>query len=330
MKMLRSAAIALALTAAAAPAQSSLSACSQTLDSARQVVKVSTGLRVCLLAVQPSSAEGLPRDWAATARTLILETQRDGDNLRAALSGTRLSWTINGREAPADSLADAWQKAVVDYADAAFQADDLRRRVTELRAEIDSLPERIRATRERIKYLERRESELTLEIQRAGNPRPNELRGESSASEASLRSSIQQLEAQRSAAERRAATAEAQAVAERDDRKRASYAAQAQAEREKADRAAHSLRLMEQRLTGGSAHAVARAQEDLRTLRPRENIALLKMQLANYESVDAQDIERAIRELDAPRRLPALDAQAERARLALVSVLEARRKTGSL
>jgi hypothetical protein len=313
------------MLAASAHGQSSMSACGPLPDSsARQVIKVSGGVRVCLLATRLTSPGDLPREWAARATNLVLETQRDGDNRRAALSGNSLAWTINGRAVPQDSLADAWQKAVVDYADAAFQADELHLRVAELRSEIDSLPSRIQATRERIEYLERRERELNLEILNAGNRRPNERGGETAASEASLRSDIQRLEAQRSAAERRASSAEAQAAAERDDRKRASYEAQAREAHQKADGLAQNIKIMEHRLNGGSAQAVAVAQEELRMLQPRQNIALLKLQLANYESIDVEDIEREIREIEKPQWLPALDAQVEKARLSLFALLDAK------
>lgn len=309
----------LAFVSGSASGQSSLSACGPKPDSAaRQVIKVFTGIRVCLLASQLTSQEEFPRDWAAKARTLILETQRDGDNRRAAISGTNLTWTINGRPAAQDSLAESWQKAVVDYLDAAFQADELRRENARLQAEIDSLPLRIAAAKVRIAYLESRDRELNFAIMEAGKRENAE------------RAQVARLQAALAAAESRASSARAQAGSARDERTRQSLEAQARAAEQQANDLREAVYAGERSSnTGASSRTVADAQEELRALQPGKNIALLKLQLANYESTKVEDLEQQIRQLDAPRLLPVLDAQAERARQALVAVLEARGKSPS-
>jgi hypothetical protein len=174
------------------------------------------------------------------------------------------------------------------------------------------------AARVRIDYLEGRDRQLNLEILNAGN-RENAQRAE-----------ISRLEQQRSAADSRASNAERQAASARDDRTRASFESAARSARQQADALSQAIRNMERSVgSGGSSKSVAGAQEELRALQPRQNIALLKLQLGNYESVNVEEIEREIRELDAPQRLPVLEAQVEKARLALLAVLEARGKAPS-
>lgn len=310
--------VALAVASQAARAQGAMSACGSLPDStARQVIKAFSGVRVCMLAAKLESSDDFPRDWAAKARTLVLETQRDGDNRRAAISGSSITWTVNGQPATIDSLAEAWQTAVVDYLDAAFQADQLRRQSDDLRAEIDSLPQRIAAAKIRIAYLEQRDQQLNVLILNAGNR------------ERQIRQQISRLQAARGSAQSRASTARRMAASSRDAGARQSYESQAAAADMEVMQLSDAIDRAESEITANSGRAVASAQEELRSLQPRHNISLLKLQLANYESISPEDVERQIRELDAPQRLPVLDAQVEKTRLALLAVLEARGKAPS-
>jgi hypothetical protein len=300
-----------AVLSAPALAQSSLSACGPLPEpSDRQVMKVFDGLRVCLLALRPAAEDELPRDWAAKARTLILETQRDGDNRRAAISGSSVTWTINGRPAPLDSTAQAWQKAVVDLADAANQADWLRRQVADLRSQIDSLPQRIAATKAQIAFVEKRDRELNLEILNAGKR------------ERELRSNLSALQRQRSSAQGQAARAAQAAASATDPQARAAAQAQAQAARDAVSNLDDAINGVEYQIgNSGSSRQIADAQEALRALAHENNIALLRLKLTNYESINPADIEQQIQSLDATAQQPVLDAEVDAALARLKALL---------
>ena len=308
------------LAFASAGAQTSLSACGLLPDSTSRQHVVSFGaLRVCILATKVAGKEAeTPRDWAAKGDIVILETQRPDDFRRAAIVGNSVEWTINGRLAPTDSLAQAWQSAVVALVDASFEAEAVRRQLAELRAQVDSLPQKIAATKARIAYLEQRDRQLNLDILNAGNR------------ERDLRRQLSSLQSQLSSARSRASAAQRQAATARDEQTRASASAAARS----AEQAAAQLELqvdgVQRALSiGESSRTVAAAQDELRALQPAHNISLLKLQLSSYESIDPADIEAQIRQIDAPTRLPALDAQVEKTRLALLAVLEARGKAPS-
>ena len=305
------------LVAASAGAQASMAACGPLRDStSRQQVSSFDSLRVCMLATKVVGKDAeTPREWAAKGDVVVLETQRPNDNRRAAIVGSSVEWTINGRQAPMDSLAQAWQSAVVALADASFEADDFRRRVAALRAEIDSLPQKIEATKIRIAYLEKRDRQLNLEILNANNR------------ENAIRTEIRGMESRLATAQSRASAAERQAAAARDDRTRAAAEATARAAQQEVMRLSDAImRAQRDAFSGESSRKVAAAQEELRVLQPTHNISLLNLQLSNYESIDLADVEAQITQLDAPQRLPALDARVEKARLDLLAVLEARGK----
>jgi chromosome segregation ATPase len=305
------------LAAGSAGAQTSMAACGPLRDStSRQQVTSFGALRVCMLATKVVGRDAeTPQEWAAKGDIVILETQRPNDNRRAAIVGSSVEWTINGRQAPMDSLAQAWQSAVVALADASFEADEVRRQTATLRSQIDSLPQKIAATKARITYLETRDRQLNLEILNA-NSRENAIRADISA-----------LESRLATAQSRASAAERQASAARDDRTRASAEAAARAAQQEVDRLSDAImRAQRVAYSGESSRRVAAAQDELRLLQPAQNISLLKLQLSNYESIDLGAIEAQITQLDAPQRLPALDARVEKARLDLLAVLEARGK----
>lgn len=243
-----------ALLSGPALAQSSLSACGPIPGpSDRQVMKVFDGLRVCLLALRPAAEDEFPRDWAAKAPTLILETQRDGDNRRAAISGNSVTWTINGRPATLDSIAQEWQTAVVDLADAADRADWLRRQVVELQTQIDSLPARLAATKAQIAFFEKRDRELNLAIMDAGKR------------ERQLRSDLSALQRQRSSAQSRASQAAQAAASASDPQARAAAVAQAEAAQQAVSGIDDAISGLEYQMSNGeSSRQVADAQEALR------------------------------------------------------------------
>lgn len=308
------------LFAASAGAQTSMSACGPLPDSAsKQLTRIFGSLRVCMVATKLAGKDAeTPREWAAKGDVVVLETQRPEDNRRAAIVRNSVEWTINGRPAPMDSLAQAWQAAVVTLADAVFEADEVRRQASELRAQIDSLPQRIETTKARIAFLEKRDRQLNLAILNANNR------------ENSLRSEISSLESRLAMAQSRASAAERQAASARDDRARASAEATARAAQQEVTRISDAIRgLQREMYSGESSRLVAAAQEELRALEPAHNIALLKLQLSNYQSLNPADVEAQLTQLDAPQRLPALDAQVEKARLDLLAVLEARGRAPS-
>ena len=308
------------VVAASAGAQTSMAACGPVPDStARQQIASFDSLRVCVLATRVAGREAeTPREWAAKGDVVILETQRPNDNRRAAIVGSRVEWTINGRQAPVDSLAQAWQWAVVTLAEASFEADEMRRQIAELRSQIDSLPQKIAATKSRIAYLEKRDRQLNLEILNANNR------------ENAIRADIRAMESRLAMAQSRVAAAERQAAAARDDRTRASAEAAARAAQQEVTRLSDAIMRAQRDAYGSeSSRKVAAAQEELRVLQPSHNISLLKLQLSNYESIDLAGVEAQITQLDAPQRLPVLDARVEKARRDLLAVLEGRGKVPS-
>jgi hypothetical protein len=61
--------------------------------------------------------------------------------------------------------------------------------------------------------------------------------------------------------------------------------------------------------------------DQLRILQPRQGIALLRLQLANLESLKVEDLAQELKALDAPQRQPALNARADKASAALRLIL---------
>jgi chromosome segregation ATPase len=306
------------LAAASATAQTSLSACGPLPDSsARQSVKVFDGLRVCLVATRVTDPEAaLPQDWAAKGATVVIETQRDGDNRRVAIEGNRVSWTINGRSAPLDSLAERWQKAVIELLDAKHEADALREQSTSLRMEIDSLPARRAAAAKRLEDLERLQKRLDQELLAERN-RETLARNETDR----LQRQINDLQNRISSEERRASSIT-------DPRARASVEANLRGYYDQIRRLQEELRRREGDPHRGSRR-LADIEDEMRRLRGDGNVAMLRLQLANYDSTSVRDLEEQLTQLDAQRRLPELDSRVEQARRALIAVLDARGKAPS-
>jgi hypothetical protein len=306
--------------ASSARAQTSISACGPLPDStSRQQIKDLGGLRVCLVATKVVGTEAeTPAEWAAKGRIVVLETQRAGDNRRAAIVGNNVEWTVNGRQAPQDSLADRWQKSVIELLDASFEADGLRRQVADLRMQADSLPARRAAVAKKIKDIDRLQAELNRQLMAAQSE------------ETTRRNEIMRLERQRDDANRRAAAEERKASGARDERSRAAYEANARQYYAEAQRVSEQIRRSES--SSRSSNAERRRlelEEELRSLTAGGNVALLRMQQENYDSTKVEDLEAMITQLDAPQRLPALDARVEKARLDLLAVLEARGRAPS-
>jgi hypothetical protein len=127
-------AIALAVIASSASAQSSLAACGEPPDSTARQVIVSVGtLKVCLLAMRADPADSTPRRWATRSHLVILETQQPGDFRRLALDRS-MAWTVNGNPVAYDSTVESWQRVVIDVVDAAWATRLLRESADDLRA----------------------------------------------------------------------------------------------------------------------------------------------------------------------------------------------------
>jgi hypothetical protein len=307
--------LALALTlGASAQGQTSMSACGPLPDStARQTIKVFGGLRVCLLATRVTDPEALPLEWAAKGSTVILETQRDGDNRRAVIEGNRVAWTINGSVAPIDSFADHWQKAVIQLLDLRYQADALREQSSALRGDIDSLPARRDRMRQRVDAIEKLQVKLDQQVLAARNRQTLE-RNE----DERIQRQINDLQQRASAEERRAASLTDQRARTASENTLKNYYDQIQRLYE-AQRRARSN-------SGESDKRLAELQEQMRVLMGDGNLTFLRMRLAEYDSTNVQDLEQQLTQLDAQRRLSDLDVQVEKARLDLVAILEARGK----
>jgi chromosome segregation ATPase len=273
-------------------------------------MRVFDDLRVCMLALSVQRLDtDVPREWAAKASTLVLETQRTDDNRRAMISGSNVAWTINGRAGPQDSLAHAWQKAVVDLADAVYEADQLRARDAMLRLEIDSLPVRVARTKSRIAYVEKMDSDLNLRIMNAGRE------------ENAIRAQIRQVENARSSAEARAASARSRANSGSQQDRAAAEAAARSYEQQAMNLSRQADDLNRKLMYSNASRTVAAAQEELRALRPEHTLALLKLELSGYEATNAADIEREIQQLDARTRQPLLDVKVDAALARLRAIL---------
>ena len=273
-------------------------------------MKVFDGLRVCLLALRPASEDEFPREWAAKARTLVLETQRDGDNRRAAISGSDVAWTINGRPAPLDSMAQAWQKAVVDLADAAYQADALRRQDADLRSQIDSLPQRIAATKAEIDLIKKRESAISLAIADAAKR------------QSQLQAQISAAQRQRMAAQSQVSQARRAVSAARDQAARAQAEQQLQAAEQALMNADMAVSSMDAQMNSAeSSRRLADLQDALRALNADKSLTLLRLKLSTYESIRPEDVQLEIQSLDVATRQPALDAEVQAALARLKTLL---------
>jgi predicted nucleic acid-binding Zn-ribbon protein len=308
------------LVATSAGAQSSIAACGPLPDAtSKQAIKVFDELQVCLVATDVVGTEAeVPHEWAARGRNVVLETMRPGDNRRASITGDRVAWTINGQPATVDSMADRWQKAVLDLLDASYEADLLRLQSAELQDEIDSLPVRRDALRKRIETIELKQRQLEqaqLEAQRR---------------EASMRSQISNLESRQRDLESRANSDERKAQSTRDERARRSLETSAANYRSQALRIDEQIRGLQQHQQAmDETKRMVLITEELRALDPDNSIALLKIKLTNLDSTRVEDLRAELTQLDAPRRLPDLESRVETARRSLLAVLEARGKAPS-
>jgi hypothetical protein len=310
----------LAVVAASASAQSSIAACGPLPDStSRQQIRNFGDLRVCMVATKVVGTEAeTPIEWAAKGAVVVLETQRPGDNRRAAISGSDVAWTINGRVAPLDSLAERWQKLVTEVLDASFAANELRSQDSSLRIDADSLPARRAATQKRISDIERLQAELNRQLL-AEQTRESSLNGQ-----------LQRLEAQRDDYQRRAAAEERKAAGTRDERSRSAYEANARSYYAQAQNVSEQIRRLESDgRNSSSSRRIAELRQQLGASTADGNETLLRMKLANYDSTRVEDLRQQINQLAAAQQLPVLDARVEKARLALLALLEARDRSPS-
>lgn len=287
-------------TGAPAMAQSSMAACGAPRDSsARQLHKVFGDLRVCMLALVRGAETEYPRDWAAKASTIVLETQRPGDNRRAAIEGNRVSWTVNGRSAPLDSMAERWQRLVIDLLDVAHERDQVRASVEALRATIDSLPARRAAAASRIGVLERRDGALSRQIIALESQ-------ERLAREEIARARRRHDEVQRQA------TDEQNRAASADERSRAAIEANARRLAQEANRLRQRLFDLERREASDDLRKrITDLSNERASLNASETIGYLKLQIAEYDSTDVANIERQIQQITSGGRLATLEAQVE-------------------
>jgi hypothetical protein len=283
-----------------ASGQTSIAACGEPGDpSARQVHKVFGDLRVCMVAVRPAAEAEFPRDWAARASTIVLETQQPGDNRRAAIEGSRVTWTVNGRPAPVDSTVERWQRAVIDLLDAAHERDQLRGTANDLRSRIDSLPARRAATRARIDDIERRDAALSQQMV-ALESRERLRRDEITR----LRQRHGQVQSQATAEQNRAANA--------DERTRAAIEANARRLAQEADRLEDQLlRLERQEASDDLRKRISDLSYERASLNVAEATRYLQLQLTALDSTNVREIEQQIQQLTAGGRFAILDAQVD-------------------
>ena len=317
MPMRRFVVLCLISLAAIARAQESAGACDPLLGTgARQATRTFGDLQVCLVAANASALDdGFPSDWVSRATTVMLETRRPNDVRRYLLDPSRLSWTINGRIQPIDSLAESWQRAVVTVIDLSFEAGAIRSQSATLLRELDSLPARGAAATAQIKLLAQRLHGIDQQVMDVRRR------------DADLRETISNLERQQSSDERRLNNENMKAAAATDPKaKQAAEAAARSAEmalRSTEDR----LRSAERQRDNFDAERMISDIQDRRgVLEASRKLAVLRLDLAN---ADAKDFSRELSQLDAAQRLAALDARVETARQALVAILEARGKAPS-
>src|ERR1043165_4644424 len=95
----------LLFAAGSAAGQTSFAACGPRPDSTSRQWRMSIGdTRVCMVATHVADLDAAsPVAWAARGTVVVLETQREGDNRRAAITGSAVTWTVNGRPTPVDS-----------------------------------------------------------------------------------------------------------------------------------------------------------------------------------------------------------------------------------
>ena len=308
---LLAAAVAL-IIAPPAGGQTSISACGELRDpSSRQVYKVFGDLRVCMIAIRPGAAE-YPREWAARASTLVLETQQPGDNRRAALEGNRVTWTVNGLPAALDSVAEGWQRAVIDLLDLSHERDQFRSTASALRLNIDSTPARRAALAARIDSVEREDRLL--------NRRIMELQSQ----DRLLRSDIQRTRQAASEMQRRASEARSRAN-QGDERQRSAALAEAARLEEQAQRAQEQVWGMERReAESGIQREIAAVSKRVGELNAAHTVAYLRLQLGALDSTSVTDMARQLEQLNGSGRLAALDAQVDEALQRLRALLAAR------
>jgi hypothetical protein len=307
----------MAVLAGSARAQAVPGACDPLLSSgARQAARTFGDLQVCMVAA-PIDAEqdGFPSDWIARATTVMLETRRPNDVRRYLLDPSRLAWTVNDRPVPMDSIAEAWQKAVLTVLDYAYEAEAVRSQSAALIRQIDSLPARGAAAAAQIKALDKQLHDIDVSVM--------DIRRR----EYDLRTSVSNLERQRAGAERQANAASMRAASATDPRAKQAAEAAARSADASLARAENDLRNAEHQLEGFDSERMISDLQDRRSATDASRkLAVLRLDLAN---ADAKTFSRELSQLDAAQRLAALDARVETARQALVAILEARGKAPS-
>jgi hypothetical protein len=286
----------LLLAALPAGAQSAAAACAPATDSAaHQVVKTFGDLRVCMLAFGGDSAGG-PRDWAVSARRVVLETQRENDRRRLMVAGDVIEWAINGQPRPVDSTSQAWRAQVVALLAPAWEADGLRATTDKLRMDIDSLPVRHDRVQAQIDSVEKRAKFLRSTIQSIRS-QDRSLRNDITSSQSRLNSLNSQLNAERSktSSSDPAVRARAEeAVRRLEEQVRRQEDIQRNAERRQVELDADKR--------------IDSIERDLASLRPEHTAAMLRLQLRELDPSVIPELRHDLEILDAHSRLRGFDA----------------------
>jgi hypothetical protein len=298
------------LVAGNAGAQTSLAACGQLPDStARQAIIQDGGLRVCLLALRADPADTTPRQWATRSHVVILETQQYGDFRRLSLDrGT--AWTVNGRQAQLDSTVEAWQRAVVDVLDAAYDADRLRSLAVILQANDIPLPTNPDSARARLAAIDKRLASLKSRIANT-EALDESLDGQIAAADARREgASMQALAAQdragaASAQVDAASTPQARAQAAQEARAAQSQAQAAQGEAMRANSRYGDLVTRKRNLN--ARVEIRRMQIELQTLSAQQD--LLQLQLQRLDPTDPTTMRRASIEQEVATRQSVVGVQ---------------------
>lgn len=293
-------------------AQSSAAACAPVGDSTmRQVAKTFGDMRVCMLALQGEYAlDPAPRTWLKSADRVVFETQREGDFRRLSTTSTTFDWTVNGTPKPYDEKATAWRDAVIDLLATVAEADELRAKSSHLRGQVDSLPQMREQLNRRIAVTEQQAKDIQSTIQLIKSS-DRSLQADIGV----LERNIQQLQNQISREQRAQADLKDMAAQQRQEARIRQLNSE--------------LRRMEDRLRASDTqlrnldpeHRIALLETQLKDLRPEHTIAMARLQLGNLEGLSVVQLQKELDALDVDNRLKALDAETEKYRVRLLSLL---------
>jgi hypothetical protein len=94
--------------------------------------------------------------------------------------------------------------------------------------------------------------------------------------------------------------------------------------RAQADQMDYQIRALErQQQNSDETKRRVAIQEELRALDAGNSIALIRIRLTTLDSTKVEDLQAELDQLDAAKRLPALETRVEQARLSLISILDA-------